>query len=118
MMDICEECGGELPGWMTVPRHAIKAVCINTLKQRIAELEENLQMAEESQRWIPVEERLPEENKEYPVLRKIWASTIDRGDAWVLIKDYAYYNNTFSRDDVVVWFDGLPPLPEPPKDTP
>lgn len=59
----------------------------------------------EQPRWIPVEERLPEEDGFYLV----WGPTIYTGTRWY---DKSNFSRYFWRHDVAHWM----PLPEAPKE--
>lgn len=73
---------------------------IEQLKQRIAELEEQ-------QRWIPVEEKLPEETGYYVIA---WQSNWGKGE---LYSDYEFFKlgEGWDRANIKYW----QPLPNPPE---
>ena len=86
--------------------------CFNSLRlyaaDRLEELETELSKLKEQQRWIPVTERLPEDDDDVLIMS---SGSISMGYYSVYNEYWADYINVYNSD-VTHWM----PLPEPPKE--
>ena len=86
---------------------------IAELETLVAELEARLAELEEQLRWIPVSERLPEEEGWY------YAGVLGRfgdhytHDVYFYAEDITFRWKDCEGDKVYCWLDGVPELPEP-----
>ena len=83
------------------------AVC-TAAADRLEELETELSKLKEQQRWIPVTERLPEDDDDVLIMS---SGSISMGYYSVYNEYWADYINVYNSD-VTHWM----PLPEPPKE--
>jgi hypothetical protein len=106
---ICKICGNEIDNANRYSEHYQWDECINGLKSKVTRLQSELDAEREKHRWIPVEERLPDEGKD----------VIVGGRNFTGCMSLDYGGTTLWRNSVGWLYADIThwqPLPQPPED--